>query len=103
MQEQPGQALEQANDAELVARCQRGDTTAFNELVTKYRNKVHATIYNLVRNEQDSWDLAQESFLKAWRNIAKFRGQSSFFTWIYRIATNVTIDWLRHKQIESGV
>lgn len=93
----------QTEDAELVARCQRGDTAAFNELVTKYRNKVYATVYNLVRNEQDAWDLAQETFLKAWRNLDRFRGQSSFFTWLYRIATNVTIDWLRRKQIASGV
>ncbi len=93
----------QAEDAELVARCQRGDASAFNDLVTKYRNKVHATIYNLIRNEQDSWDLSQETFLKAWRNMGRFRGQSSFFTWLYRIATNVTLDWLRRKQVASGV
>jgi len=93
----------QLEDAQLVTRCQNGDAAAFGELITKYRNKVYATIYNLVRNEQDAWDLAQEAFLKAWRNIGHFRGQSSFFTWIYRIATNVTIDSLRRKQIESGV
>lgn len=76
---------------------------AFNELVTKYRNKVHSTIFSLARSEQDAWDLSQETFLKAWRHIDRFRGQSSVFTWLYRIATNVTIDWLRRKQIESGV
>lgn len=93
----------QFEDAQCVSRCQNGDAAAFGELITKYRSKVYATIYNLVRNEQDAWDLAQETFLKAWRNIARFRGQSSFFTWLYRIATNVTIDSLRRKQIESGV
>ncbi len=107
MQQDPAlaeeRADEQARDAELVAKCQRGDTAAFNELVTKYRNKVYSTIFNLVRNEDDAWDLTQETFLKAWRNIAGFRSQSSFFTWIYRIATNVTLDWLRKKQIASGV
>ena len=93
----------QVEDAQLVARCQGGDTAAFNEVVTKYRSKVHSTIFNLVRSEQDAWDLSQETFLKAWRNMDRFRGQSSLFTWLYRIATNVTIDWLRRKQIESGV
>ena len=59
-------------------------------------------IYNMVRNEQDAWDLAQDGFLKAWKNIGKFRGQSSFYTWLYRILMNVTIDALRRKQIEGG-
>lgn len=92
-----------AADAVLVARCQAGDSAAFGELVTQYRNKVFATIYNVTRNEQDAWDLSQEAFLKAWRNMAHFRGQSSFFTWLYRIAMNITIDRLRRKQIEGSV
>jgi len=59
-------------------------------------------IYNMVRNEQDAWDLAQDGFLKAWKSINRFRGQSSFYTWLYRILMNVTIDSLRRKQIEGG-
>jgi RNA polymerase sigma-70 factor (ECF subfamily) len=59
-------------------------------------------IYNMVRNEQDAWDLTQDGFLKAWKSIARFRGQSSFFTWLYRILMNVAIDWMRRKQIEGG-
>ena len=58
-------------------------------------------IYNMVHNEQDAWDLAQDSFLKAWKSIGRFRGQSSFYTWIYRIVMNVTIDWLRKKQVQG--
>src|SRR3989442_7138401 len=88
-------------DAELVAKCQSGDTQAFNELVTRYRQKAYAMIYNMVRNEQDAWDLAQDGFLKAWKSVGKFRGQSSFYTWLYRIMMNVTIDWVRKKRIES--
>ncbi len=68
------------DDLELVTRCQAGDTGAFNELVNRYRNRAYAMIYNMVRNEQDAWDLAQDGFLKAWRSIGKFRGQSSFYT-----------------------
>jgi RNA polymerase sigma-70 factor, ECF subfamily len=87
------------DDGTLVSRCQQGDTAAFNELVTRYRGKVFAMIYNMVHNEQDAWDLAQDGFLKAWKSIARFRGQSSFYTWLYRIMMNVTIDSLRRKQI----
>jgi RNA polymerase sigma-70 factor (ECF subfamily) len=87
------------DDGELVSRCQRGDAAAFNELVTRYRGKVYAMIYNMVHNEQDAWDLAQDGFLKAWKSIARFRGQSSFYTWLYRIMMNVTIDSLRRKQV----
>jgi RNA polymerase sigma-70 factor (ECF subfamily) len=87
------------DDSDLVTRCQRGDTAAFNELVTRYRGKAYAMIYNMVHNEQDAWDLAQDGFLKAWKSIGRFRGQSSFYTWLYRIMMNVTIDSLRRKQI----
>jgi RNA polymerase sigma-70 factor (ECF subfamily) len=87
------------NDGDLVKRCQRGETAAFNELVTRYRGKVYAMIYNMVHNEQDAWDLAQDGFLKAWKSIGRFRGQSSFYTWLYRIMMNVTIDSLRRKQV----
>ena len=95
-------ATVEIEDVDLVRKCQHGDTGAFNELVTRYRGKVYAMIYNMVRNEQDAWDLAQDGFLKAWKSIANFRGQSSFYTWLYRIMTNVTIDWLRKKQIQGG-
>src|SRR5215204_3382071 len=91
-----------ADELQLVARCQAGDTTAFNELVTRYRQRAFAMIYNMVRNDQDAWDLAQDGFLKAWKSIGRFRGQSSFYTWLYRILMNVTIDWLRRKQVASG-
>lgn len=91
-----------AEDLELVARCQQGDTLAFNELVTRYRAKIFTMIYNMVHNEQDAWDLAQEGFFKAWKSIGKFRGQSSFYTWLYRIAMNLSIDWVRKRQIEGG-
>src|SRR6478672_5178847 len=90
------------DELQLVAKCQVGDTLAFNELVTRYRSRAFAMIFNLVRNEQDAWDLTQDGFLKAWKSIGRFRGQSSFFTWLYRILMNVTIDWMRRKQIEGG-
>ena len=88
-------------ELDLVKRCQKGDSAAFDELVTRYRTRIFGMIYNMVHNEQDAWDLAQDSFLKAWKSIGRFRGQSSFYTWIYRIVTNVTIDWLRKKQVKG--
>ncbi|CAA9209487.1 MAG: RNA polymerase sigma factor RpoE [uncultured Chthoniobacterales bacterium] len=89
-------------DADLVKRCQDGDTEAFDQLVGRYRTRVFGMIYNMVHSEQDAWDLAQDSFLKAWKSIGRFRGQSSFYTWIYRIVMNVTIDWLRKKQVKGS-
>ena len=91
-----------APELELVKQAQAGDTKAFDQLVSRFRTRVFSMIYNMVHNEQDAWDLAQDSFVKAWKSIARFRGQSSFYTWIYRIVMNVTIDWLRKKQVKGG-
>src|SRR3954465_5303783 len=90
------------DELQLVAKWQVGDTLAFNELVTRYRQRAYAMIFNMVRNEQDAWDLTQDGFLKAWKSIGRFRGQSSFFTWLYRILMNVPLDWMWRKQIEGG-
>ena len=92
----------EVSELELVKRCQNGEAEAFDQLVSRYRTRVFGMIYNMVHNEQDAWDLAQDSFLKAWKSIGRFRGQSSFYTWIYRIVMNVTIDWLRKKQVKGS-
>ena len=89
-------------ESDLIRQAQNGDTAAFDELVGRFRNRVFGMIYNMVHNEQDAWDLAQDSFLKAWTSIGRFRGQSSFYTWLYRIVMNVTIDWLRKKQVKGS-
>jgi RNA polymerase sigma-70 factor, ECF subfamily len=102
MQTEATLAQPDVSDVDLVTRCQAGDTEAFDELVTRYRTRVFGMIYNMVHSEQDAWDLAQDSFLKAWKSIKRFRGRSSFYTWIYRIVMNVTIDWLRKKQVKGG-
>ena len=85
------------DDIALVRKCQKGDALAFEQLVIKYRSKVFSMIFGMVQNEQDAWDLAQEGFIKAWRSIHRFKGQASFYTWLYRIVTNVAIDSLRRK------
>jgi len=102
MQTEATLAQVDVSELELVKRCQAGQTDAFDELVTRYRTRVFAMIYNMVHNEQDAWDLAQESFVKAWKSIKRFRRHSSFYTWIYRIVMNVTIDWLRKKQVKGA-
>ena len=89
------------DDAELVARCQSGDTSAFDTLVTRYRGKVYAMIMNMVHNDADAWDLAQDAFVKAWKALPKFEARSSFYTWLFRITHNVTYDWLRKKRIQA--
>ncbi len=92
----------EVSELDLVKRCQEGDTEAFDQLVVRYRTRVFGMIYNMVHSEQDAWDLAQDSFLKAWKSIGRFRSQSSFYTWIYRIVMNVTIDWLRKKHVKGS-
>lgn len=76
---------------------------AFDQLVTRYRGRVYALIYHIVRNESDAWDLAQDAFIKAWKALPKFEGQASFFTWLYRISHNVALDWLRARKVRGDV
>ena len=95
--------LEGLEDATLVGRAQAGETRAFDQLVTRYRGRAYALIYQMTRNEQDAWDITQDGFLKAWKSIGRFRGQSSFYTWLYRILVNRAIDRLRKKAEEGGV
>ena len=102
MQTEATLAQVDVSELDLVKQCQAGNTEAFDQLVTRYRTRVFAMIYNMIHNEQDAWDLAQDSFVKAWKSIGRFRGRSSFYTWIYRIVMNVTIDWLRKKQVKGA-
>src|SRR5438128_10920623 len=102
MQTEATLAQSDVSELDLVKRCQAGDTEAFDELVTRYRTRVFGMIYNMIHSEQDAWDLAQDSFVKAWKSIKRFRGRSSFYTWLYRIVMNVTIDWARKKQVKAG-
>src|ERR1700676_5483146 len=102
MQTEAPLAQVDVSELDLVKQCQAGSTEAFDQLVTRYRTRVFAMIYNMVHNEQDAWDLAQDSFVKSWKSIGRFRGKASFYTWCYRIAMNVTIDWLRKKQVKGG-
>jgi len=79
---------EQNIDQQLVERVQRGDKTAFNLLVTKYQHKVANLVSRYVSNHSDVPDIVQEAFIKAYRALPNFRGDSAFYTWLYRIAVN---------------
>jgi len=94
------------NDAELIREAQRGNQAAFEELVRQYDGPVLRLAYHMTRSEQDAQDIYQEAFLKAYRNIGNFRFECSFYTWIYRIVTNLCLDHLRKRQVrkeDSGV
>lgn len=87
-------------DAELTAKAQAGDTAAFEDLVRRYRNEVYALCFYFTRNREDAWDLSQEVFIKAWRALGRFRGDSSFKTWLMRIAANHSKDHLKKRRLQ---
>jgi RNA polymerase sigma-70 factor, ECF subfamily len=89
------------SDLDLIQESVNGSTKAFDTLVIRYSGRVHAMIYNLVHNEADAWDLTQETFIKAWKALKNFELRSGFYTWLYRIAHNVTYDNLRKKKIQG--
>ncbi len=87
-----------AEEADLVKRAQEGDTGAYDDLVRLYQERIYATLYHMTSNHEDANDLAQEAFIKAFQAIKSFKGGSSFYTWIYRIAVNKTINFLKQRK-----
>ncbi|HEY7216851.1 MAG TPA: sigma-70 family RNA polymerase sigma factor [Candidatus Binatia bacterium] len=88
----------ESSDRELVQKCQTGEMSAFQELVSRYHQKVYMVILGLLRNREDALEVAQETFFRAYRKINSFQGGSSFYTWIYRIAVNLAIDAQRRQK-----
>jgi RNA polymerase sigma-70 factor, ECF subfamily len=80
------------DDAALVERCRAGDVAAFEPLVEKYRQRVWRVAYNILRDREEAWHVAQEAFIRAYQALPSFRGQSAFYTWLYRIVMNVAAD-----------
>jgi RNA polymerase sigma-70 factor (ECF subfamily) len=80
--------VNQEHDQQLVERVQRGDKRAFDLLVLKYQHRIMALVVRFVRDPHEAQDVAQEAFIKAYRALANFRGDSAFYTWLYRIAIN---------------
>jgi RNA polymerase sigma factor (sigma-70 family) len=89
---------EEPVDRELVRRSQAGDTAAYDDLIRRYQERVYATIYHMTANHEDANDLAQDTFVKAWQALRSFKGDSSFYTWLYRIAVNRTINFLKQRR-----
>src|SRR5229473_1736186 len=82
----------------LVERARQGDLGAYDELIRRYQERIYATIYHMTANHEDANDLAQETFIKAYQALKSFKGDSSFFTWVYRIAVNKTINFLKQRK-----
>ena len=86
-----------SEDLEWVQRSQDGDQEAFSELVRKYQKRVYYLAYGMLGNREDALDIAQEAFLKAFRSLKGFQGGGGFYTWLYRIAYNLSIDFMRKE------
>lgn len=86
------------DDLPLVRRAQAGDLEAYDALIRLYQERIYAAVYHMTSNHEDANDLAQESFIKAYKALPSFKGDSSFFTWLYRIAINKTINFLKVRK-----
>lgn len=95
----PERRQEADDDLVIVQKVQAGDVDAFDELVTKYRERIYAVVYNLTSNRDDASDLTQDAFIKAFQSVGRFKAKSSFFTWLYRIALNTTLTHLRKNKL----
>jgi len=97
----PERLREADDDWNVVRRVQAGEVAAFDQLILKYRTRIFGVVYNLTSNREDAADLTQDAFIKAFQSIQRFQGQSSFFTWLYRIAINATLSYLRKNRTRS--
>lgn len=85
----------------LVRRARQGDLGAYDDLVRRYQERIYATVYHMTSNHEDANDLAQEAFIKGFQALKSFKGGSSFYTWVYRIAVNKTINFLKQRRNRS--
>ena len=84
-------------ELEIILRVRAGDTDAFEALVLEHQNKVYSLALRMVGNEEDARDMAQEAFIRAFNSLASFRGESKFSVWLYRLTSNICIDFLRGR------
>jgi RNA polymerase sigma-70 factor (ECF subfamily) len=85
-------------DEELVARSRSGDVESFNQLISRWERPIYALAYRIIGQEDDARDVCQETFLRAFRGLAAFKGQAKFSSWLYRIALNLCRDWIRRRR-----
>lgn len=83
---------------ELIRKCQKGEVAAYEELAAKYYRRVFMVILGMVHHRDDAMEVAQETFYRAFKNIRRFKGGSNFYTWVYRIAVNLAIDFQRRQK-----
>ena len=93
-----GPSASQAAEMDLIRRARAGDLEAYDDLIKRYQERIYATIYHMTSNHEDANDLAQESFIKAYHALKSFKGGSRFYTWLYRIAVNKTINFLKQRK-----
>jgi RNA polymerase sigma-70 factor (ECF subfamily) len=96
--ETPPAAPAQVDEMVLVKKARQGELEAYDDLVRRYQERIYATIYHMTSNHEDANDLAQEAFIKAFQALKSFKGGSSFYTWVYRIAVNKTINFLKQRK-----
>ena len=94
----PPSAAAPVEEMELVKRARKGALAAYDDLVRRYQERIYATVYHMTANHEDANDLAQEAFIKAFQALKSFKGGSSFYTWVYRIAVNKTINFLKQRR-----
>lgn len=90
-------------DAALVEAAKGGDTAAFDELVCKHHGRLYGLVYHMTSNREDTNDLLQDIFAKAYRSLKRFRGKSSFYTWIYSIAVNMSLNFLKKRNRRRAI
>jgi RNA polymerase sigma factor RpoE len=94
----PSETTAPVEEMDLVKRARKGDLTAYDDLVRRYQERIYVTVYHMTANHEDANDLAQEAFIKAFQALKSFKGGSSFYTWVYRIAVNKTINFLKQRK-----
>jgi len=97
----PERQQEADADFTVVRKVQAGDVAAFDQLILKYRERIFGIVYNLTANREDTSDLTQDTFIKAFQSINRFQGNCSFFTWLYKIAVNTSLSHLRKNRLRS--
>ncbi len=90
-------------EKDLIQRAKNGDQDAFGQLVLAHQNKIYTLCVHMVTDREEAADLAQEAFLKAWRSLTSFQGESSFATWMHRLTTNVCLDYLRKQSRRQNI
>ncbi len=93
--------MEASNDADILEACRRGDRGVFNQLVRRYQDRVYHVVRRMVPDPDDALDIAQEVFIRAFEKVSDFRGDAQVFTWLYRIAVNLSLNHLRTARLRT--